>query len=144
MGVPPMNTAFALEAACAPIPPVSSISPIAGVKSFVVDFFVISVFFRQKWPALTAASIVVVDRAEVSLRGEDAIVVVVAVIAADDRIVPESAVRPLAHVRGIFADAVLDGVSDLTERVAVMLVLGQGGGAANAVIPRTRVAAKPL
>jgi len=50
-----------------------------------------------------------------------------AMISADDRVVPDGAMRDFAHVLGIFANAILNGMSDLAERVAVMLVLGQNG-----------------
>jgi hypothetical protein len=67
------------------------------------------------------------NRAEMTIRGKDAIVVVTTVISSDDRVVPDGAMRDFAYVLGIFANAVLNGMSDLAERVAVMLVLGQHG-----------------
>jgi hypothetical protein len=62
-----------------------------------------------------------------TLRGEDAIVVMTAVISALDGIMPDGAMRDFADIFGVFADAVLDGMADFTQRIAVMLVLSQNG-----------------
>jgi hypothetical protein len=69
----------------------------------------------------------VVNRAEMALGGQNAVVMMVAVISALDGVMADGAMGHFAHVLGIFADAVLNGVPDLAERVAVVLVLGQSG-----------------